>query len=65
MLSLPPPREWDAFWLHRLASLDCEQYRHYTATFYRDVCALRQQASGVPSERVYAVAQLQMVSSCM
>ena len=28
MLSLPPPHEWDVRWLRRLASLDCEQYRH-------------------------------------
>ena len=63
MLSLPPPREWDVLWLRRLASLDGEQYRHYTTTFRRDVRTLQQQANGAPSERVLAAVRLQLVSS--
>ena len=64
MLSLPPPHEWDVRWLRRLASLDCEQYRHYTTTLCRDVCALQQQANGgAPSGRLSAAARLQLLVS--
>lgn len=64
MLSLPPPSEWDVHWLHRLASLDDEQYRHYAAKFCRDVFMLHQQANGEQSGRTLAAVRLQLVSGC-
>ena len=63
MISMPPSSEWDVLWLRRLASLDVEQYRHYTDTFCQDVCMLQQQGSiGAPLERARAAGQLQSVS---